>query len=247
MPETQSKTPTWWKWLTRIGTVLGILSSMTGIVGFVMAFVFPAKFDDLVDAIRGSSEEVVEAVRDVEEAVSGAKRETSLDPQKELANRGISFTAAAMADVISAQDFTSFAMFQAAGASPYMIADALLFDRDAGSFGSVYPSLRRVFGAYIRTGDQKTLAFIGKLASAVNPDHVFVSQNWKGTFPEVLGRIYIREIKENTENETRSGIKRYCAATELLLDAGAAWSGARFDLIGPFRSKSYETMYKERC
>lgn len=115
MTESEAKTPkkwpVWWKLLTRAGVVLGVLSSITGIAGFIMAFLYPGQFDQIMTTIRGANQEVVERLQEVEVAAAGAKRETSDDPRKELVNLGYSFDRAAFWRSVQSGDIEATRLF----------------------------------------------------------------------------------------------------------------------------------------
>lgn len=103
------------QFMKHMASALGAGAALVTIAGFVMAFVFPDRFGGVVDAIRGTGEEMETAVRDagvaVTDAVSEVKRETSEDTVKELFNRGYQLKHNDFQRALNAGDQTTLKLF----------------------------------------------------------------------------------------------------------------------------------------
>lgn len=121
-----------------LGKLIIYGSAFVTILGFFLAFVFPNKFGNLVDVIRGSGAQITEAVEDASEeitdaigstteAASGAKREISDDPIKELVNRGYDFDHYGFMRAIGTGDRTSVDLFCNSGGGRFVETHSGLF------------------------------------------------------------------------------------------------------------------------
>lgn len=116
-------------------------SAFVSILGFIMAFVYPDKFGDIVGALKQSGEKVTEAVEEASEdlqvaieaatdAASGAKREVSNDPIKELVNRGYTYDQTGFMRALTSGDTVSLDLFCGSSGARFVSTGSMFFVPD---------------------------------------------------------------------------------------------------------------------
>lgn len=131
MTDNSSDHPAWVRVAKYISAAVFFLAAFLSIVGFILAFIYPNQFGDIVEVVRGSGQEVSETVREtgadtvaaiqrLEDMAGQLEREVSDDPIRELGNRQYTLTHTDFQRAFRANDLVTLRLYCSAPVAPFV-------------------------------------------------------------------------------------------------------------------------------